>query len=282
MIDPPEQYGTRPRRSIAGVLIVLAVAFLLGALLTAWAVRRWDRVAALLHPVTVVQPAAALVPPRPIILPAPAGQQPTDPALVERIDGIENRLQAIDARAAAATGDADRAEGLLVAFAARRVLDRGQPLGYLEGMLRERFGGRDAPAVALVIAASQRPVLLAQLQDGLAQIEPTLVTERSGESWWTGIRREIGSLFVVRRADTPSAAPLDRFARATHALEQGQVDAAAAEVARMPGAPRAGEWLGKARRYVLARNALDRLETAALLTPSTPAPAIEPTETAPD
>jgi len=86
------------------------------------------------------------------------------------------------------------------------------------------------------------------------------------------VKQELSSLFVVRKADQPSNIPADRLSRAEHALEQGQVDSAAAEVARLPGAARANDWLGQARRYVLARNALDRIETEALLTPA-PKPA---------
>jgi hypothetical protein len=204
------------------------------------------------------------------VLPAPATG---DPALDERVAAIESRIDSIDARAAEASGDADRAEGLLVAFAARRALDRGQPLGYIEGLLRERFGATDAAAVAQIIAVSQRPVTLAQLQDGLTALHPALVTQGPDEGAWQGFKHELATLFVVRKVDQPSTIPTDRLARADHALEQGQVDAAAAEVARMPGAARANDWLALARRYVLARNALDRIETDALLTPA-PKPAV--------
>ena len=119
-----------------------------------------------------------------------------------------------------------------------------------------------------IIAVSQRPVTLAQLQDGLAALHTTLVARGADESAWQGFKRELASLFVVRKADEPSTIPVDRLARADHALEQGQVDIAAAEIARLPGAARATDWLAQARRYVVARNALDRIETAALLKPA--------------
>ena len=42
----------------------------------------------------------------------------------------------------------------------------------------------------------------------------------------------------------------------------------------MPGRDHAGEWVMRARRYVIARQALDTIETAALLEPRTqPQPA---------
>lgn len=253
----------RPRRGLAIMLVALGVAFLVGVAATGIAVRHWDRLAVLLHP--VAQPAPIVVT-RTIPMPAPATAVP-DRALANRVATIETRIEAIDARAAAARGDADRAEGLLVAFAARRALDRGEPLGFLEGTLRDRFGGVNPAAVALVIGAGQRPMTLAQLRDGLSALAPTLAAARPGEGWWHTVRRQFGDLVVIHHAELPSSQPDDRLARAEHALDGGQVDVAAAEVARLPGAPQAQAWLAGAHRYLVARDALDRLETAALLAP---------------
>lgn len=273
-------YGNKRRRSVGGPLIAMVVAFVLGVALTAMAVRRWDQLAAWLHPVAAAErpmPLLAATPAR-----APAGASPPaaatiDEALTDRVDSIEARIDAVDQRAAAARSDADRAEALLVAFAARRALDRGQPLGYLEGLLRERFGATDAPSVALVIASAQRPVTLPQLQDAFDALKPVLTTAAATESWWSGVKREMSNLFVVRRASTASNVPSDRLARAEHALDQGQVDTAAAELARLPGSANAAGWLAAARRYILARGALDRIETAALLRPPAPSPLAAPT-----
>jgi hypothetical protein len=263
----------RPRRRLAPLLVAVVLAFLLGAGLTALAARRWDQVAALVRPAPALaaapQPARVLV--QPVAVPTPAPPTAETEALATRVATVEAHLEAIDARAEEATGDANRAEALLVAFAARRALDRGQPLGFLETMLRDRFGAADAPAVAQVIAAAQRPVTLGRLQDGLTALTPQLESAGPEEGWWSSARRELGSLFTVRRADAPSAVPADRLERAQRALDHGQVDAAAAEVARLPGAGRAQPWLAEARRYLLARGALDRLETLALLQrPATP------------
>jgi len=264
-----------PRRGLTGLAIGLLIAFLLGIGGTAWAVHRWGRIADFLHP----QPAAPVLAPPPArirLIPTqtaqPPAASPDETAMSDRIGDLESRIDEIEQKSAAAAGDAGRAEALLVAFAARRALDRGQPLGYLEGLLRDRFGAVDPPAVALVIASAQRPVTLPQLQDQLDGLAPTLASADPQQSWWTGFRSQLGSLFVVRRADTPSALPDERLERARHALAQGQVDAAAAEVARMPGAARAQAWLASARRYQMARNALDRIETAALLRPAEPPP----------
>jgi len=270
-MDQRDYYGTTPRRGLWSILFLPIVFFLLGVGGAALAMYHWGSLDKLLHPVSENQPVVNTPPPT---TPKPVGTQaappppPDDAALDQRVAAIESRIDQIDARAAAASGDANRAEGLLVAFAARRALDRGQPLGFLEGMLRDRFGGSDAASVAQIIAAAQRPVTLAQLQDGLTALRPQLVTRGPDQSIWQGFKEQLSTLFVVRKADQPSNIPADRLARAEHALEQGQVDSAAAEVARLPGAARANDWLAQARRYVLARNALDRIETAALLTPA--------------
>lgn len=276
-MNDSELYGTRPRRGMAGIVVAVLLAFVLGVALTAYGVRRSDLVAAWLRPAPSLSATSAAIPPKPtpvrVVHDAVA---PADTALAERVAAIDARLDAIDRRATAASGDADRAEALLVAFAARRALDRGQPLGFLEGLLRERFGGSDAPSVALIIASAQRPVTLMQLRDGFDALRPTLATASPDQSWWTGLRREIGNMFVVRHAGTASNVPSDRLARAEHALDEGQVDAAAAEIARLPGSARAADWLASARRYMLARGALDRIETVALLKPPASSPLAAP------
>lgn len=278
-MDQRDYYGTRPRRGVWAFLFLPIAAFLLGIAGAAFALHHWGNLDKLINPVPENQPVTNQPPP---ITPHPAltaqtAPPPGDPALDERVAAIESRLDDIQARAADASSDANRAEGLLISFAARRALDRGQPLGFLEGMLRDRFGGRDAASVAQIIAAAQRPVTLAQLQDGLETLRPQLIEHGLDQGVWQSFKHELANLFVVRKNDQPSTIPADRFSRAEHALEQGQVDSAAAEVARMPGAGRATDWLGQARRYVLARNALDRIETEALLAPPVKPAPLSPT-----
>jgi len=62
-----------------------------------------------------------------------------------------------------------------------------------------------------------------------------------------------------------SPMPADRLARARRLLEAGQVEAARAEVERLPGATQASNWMDAARRYIVARKALDILENTALM-----------------
>src|SRR5207248_2163144 len=67
-----------------------------------------------------------------------------------------------------AEGSAGRADALVVAFAARRAIDRGVALGYLENLLVDRFGAQHQQAVATIITASHQPV---RLNDLIAECE---------------------------------------------------------------------------------------------------------------
>lgn len=202
---------------------------------------------------------------------APVAAPVADPALADQVAALEGKVDDIEDQARAATGDASRAEGLLVAFAARRALDRGVELGYIEGLLRQRFGQSQPQAVAMILSAARQPVTLADLQNGLDAVSVTLSTNggAGGQSWWQGFRQQFGSLVVVRRAGEPSTLPADRVARAERMLEGGKVDGALAEIVRLPDHSAATSWIVSARRYLAGRGALDRIETAALLDPST-------------
>ena len=192
-----------------------------------------------------------------------------------QLTALEARTAAVTSDAAAAAAQAGRAEGMLIAFAARRALDRGMGLGYLEEQLRNRFGRVQPRAVTYVSEAARQPVTLEDLRQGLDAIAPGLSTA-SGDGWLTSLRREFAGLVVLREAGTPSPRPVDL-------LDSGQVEAARAEVARLPGAGDAGNWMQAAERYVLSRRALDVIENAAIMgqaskppvTANAPAPAAE-------
>ena len=184
--------------------------------------------------------------------------------LAAQLAALEARTAAITTDASAAGGQATRAEGLMVAFAARRALDRGVGLGYLEEQLRLRFGQAQPRATMLLIQAARQPVTLEDLRQGLDTIAPDITTS-TGEGWLDTIQHQIDSLVVLRKAGTPSPMPADRLARVRRLLEAGQVEAARAEVARLPGAAQASNWMDAARRYVTARQALDVIENTALI-----------------
>jgi hypothetical protein len=157
------------------------------------------------------------------------------------------------------------AEALLVSFAARRALDRGAPLGFLEDQLRLRFGDAQPNAVTTVIEAASTPITLDQLLAGLDTLTPTLTAGPPTDSAWARIQRELSGLFVIRRESAPSPEPKLILDRARILLETGKTEEAIGEIRRLPGASAATDWMAAARRYDGARRALDVLETAAML-----------------
>ena len=133
----------------------------------------------------------------------------------------------------------------------------------------------------MIILAARNPVTLQELQLGLQEAGPRLIGTPPDAGWWTAVKAELGGLITVRRRDTPSPEPTERLRRATQRLEAGQVEVALAEVMRIPGRDTAADWVRKARLYVAAREALDTIETAALLEPRTPPPSAAPARPAP-
>jgi hypothetical protein len=196
---------------------------------------------------------------------------PADLALAQRLAALEQRLGELGTDAQAAVGNADRAEGLLVAFAARRALERGVGLGYLEGLLRQRFGASQAEAVGTVIDFAQKPVTLQQLQAELTEVGPRLTGGAPDQSFWQAISTELTNLIVVRRDGTASTDPRERLQRASARLEAGQVEEALLEVLRLPGRENGRGWIDAAQRYVASRQALDAIELAAFVEQRTPA-----------
>jgi hypothetical protein len=196
-------------------------------------------------------------------------------ALAAQVASLEVRAAAVTADAAGAGGQAARAEALLVTAAARRRVDRGEPLDYLEEQVRLRFPA-DRGAAELLIRAARVPVTLDSLMQELERLGPGLAGGRPDEPAMDRLRRELGGLVVLRRAGTPLPTPGERLARARRMLRSDQVEAAVAQLSTLPGAVRATGWYDHARRYILARRALDVLERSALTRPL-PAPAPVPT-----
>lgn len=271
----PEERRARPLRT---ALIVAVLAFILGAVLVTWALTRWEPARRLILPTASVAPtsstpstmktAPAETPVTTLTSMPAAPLSPEAVAVTEsRVAGLEARLAQIDAQASNASSNAARAEGLLIAFAARRAIDRGVGLGYLEGQLRDRFAGTQPRAVAAIISAAQAPVTLDALRQQLDILTPDLAGGGPNEGWTAAAQRALGSLFIVRKATSPSPAPDDRVARARLAIEGGQVENALAEVARLPSRAAASDWMASARRYIEAHRALDILEAAALTAP---------------
>jgi hypothetical protein len=287
-MDPYAGETGRPRRSWLSVLFLPVAAFVAGLAAMGYLLDHWTPGARWLGIAPAPPPAAAVPPPpeaqpQPVAAPAeaPAGGERLviDPETTRRVSALEQRLAQIDFQSRAAVGNADRAEALLVAFAARRALDRGIGLGYLEAMLRQRFASTQPQAVATVLTASRQPVTLQQLQAELQDLAPHLIGGGPDQSWWQAFRTELGGLITIRREGSPSTLPDERLRRAQQSLQAGQADVALVEVLRLPGHANAAAWIEKARRYVAARQALDTIETAALMEPPQPLPAARPAPT---
>lgn len=277
----PDDYFTRTQAaaarrsgpSLRAVLGTAMLAFIGGAALVGWLV--WDGRITLSQD-DAAAPTAASASfanlPKPAASPSAAASSAAAAAedaalggLDQRIAALEQRLTRIDLQAAASEGNTARAEALLVALAARRALERGAPLGYLADQLKLRFGNAQPGAVTTVIDAAQNPVTLDRLAGQFDALAPSLINAPQGESGWDQFTRELSGLFVIRHGAGPSAQPEQRLERIRLLLRTGQIDAALADVQRLPGASAAAEWTQAAGRYAAAQRALDLIETTALL-----------------
>lgn len=264
--------ASRPRSSLKPVLIAVLAAFLLGASVVgflAWTGYFLPKAAG---PAAVASDRALLA--APSVQPSPsqtaaaavARVEETQGGLDQRLAAAEQRIARLDLQAQAAGGNAARAEGLLIAFATRRALERGSDLGYLADQLRLRFGDAQPNSVETVIDFARNPVTRDVLLARLDGLQPRLQSGSARPSFGR-LRQEIASLFVIRRESTPSPQPERRFERARMFLETGRVDKAIQEVEMLPGSASASEWIATARRYERAQRALDLIETAAVQEP---------------
>ncbi len=239
-----------------GLLLLIA-----GAGLAVWGLSRWDGGARFFG--VTPQPRAVQLAAPPVAAPVPeaVGQNSA------RIQALEARLASVESETRENAGSFDRADALLIAFAARRAIDRGVPLGYLEGLLMNRFGARHQYAVARVITAGRSPERLDKLTEDYRALEDTLRGGAPDEKWYESLRRQVGTLASIRYADKPNPRPRARYDRALAALEAGEVSAAISETQRLPAAPGSSvqAWTERAKRYVATQRALDELESAALV-----------------
>jgi hypothetical protein len=197
---------------------------------------------------------------------ATEGNDPELP-MTDRVSDLEAGLSRINAQAAFTTANTARAEGLLLAFAARRAIESGAGLGYTEDQLSNRFSATEPAAVREIVQALQNPVTLDELREQLSSEGPKWLTP-AGMTAWGKFKREIGELFILRQETTPSPAPSRRLERAKQFAEVGNIEAALKEVRNLPGKTQAADWMDNAYSYVSARAALDRIERAAMAKPA--------------
>jgi hypothetical protein len=245
-----------------GLLLLFA-----GAALATWGLTRWEAGARFIG----VAPAPLSSPPPAAAAPVAALSAPL-PVDAARIATLEARLGQLERQTQSVQGSAGRADALVIAFAARRAIERGVALGYLEPLLVERFGAHHQAAVATIVTASRTPVTQAELIAEFDKLGPLLRGKGPDEGWWAGVQRELGTMVSIRRNDSPSPRPAARFDRARARLESGEVDAALAETMRLPGSarPEVQGWIARARRLIAAKRALDAIESFALVGPARP------------
>ena len=282
----PISAGKKSDMSTRSLIIILLIAFIGGCIATGWAISRFNLMGAdnaqakakTAAPAENIPASVKALDERILADGSVAPQKlelteqiisdsSLEAALSRRVAELENRLSRINVQAQAASGNAGRAEGLLIAFAARRALERGSPLGYIEEQLKLRFGQAQPNAVSTIIAASKKPVTMDQLRSGLEELSADSLGQDPAENWWTRTQREFGEVFVLRREDTPSPAPNQRLERARRYVDSGRVETALVEIRKLPNQNAAREWTELADRFVKARQALDFIETAAILEP---------------
>ncbi len=255
--------STRNGLSWSARLLIGLCLLIAGAAAATWGLARYDTAARFLG---VAKPPKA-----PVALNNAADASPPQATQSgaaqddERLRTLEARLAQLESATQRAEGSAGRADALLVAFAARRAIDRGVALGYLEPLLVDRFGRAHPSAVSTIITGARSPVRLTELVDGYDQLGSVLSSGNANQGLLQGIRRELASLVEVRHEGTPSQKPGARYQRAASQLAAGEVDAALAETMRMPAAAKAGPWIDKARRYVSVHRSLDEIESSALI-----------------
>jgi hypothetical protein len=262
-VIPLPKAASHPSKTLRTALLAALLAFLAGAGIVAWLASRGSLgfVASERAPARVTSAATA-----PSAAPAANGSAALGD-VETRLALVEQRLAQIELRAAAASGNASRAEGLLIAFATRRLIDRGAPLGYVADQLKLRFADSKPNAVQTVIDAASKPVTLDQLDGQLTALAPAVAGVLRNEGTWAKVRREFGSLFVIHRDSPSDQMPADRVGRARLLLASGKIDDAIAEVQGLPQTAGTVVWIASAQRYQKVQQALDVIETAAMLEP---------------
>ena len=196
---PPRRNPLRSTGLIGGLAFLGGMVVALGAVQLGGGLPARAPAPAAVVPEPAPAPAVAALPPGTDIATLAAREQ----ALAARLDELALRIRDVDGSARAASSYATQAERLMIAFAARRAVERGQPLGTLENQLRARFAEREGEAVAAIVQVAAQPVTLGDLRLALETIAPRLANGPE-DSLWARARRMFGDLVVLRSEDSPS------------------------------------------------------------------------------
>ena len=184
-----------------------------------------------------------------------------------RLAMLEDRLSRIDLQADAASGNASRAENLLIAFAVRRMIDRGEPLRHLAVQLRLRFADAQPRAVNTIVQFARNPVTTDELSSRLEALSPQLTATGPDTTLFDRAMNDLTGLFTVQREPSEVIGPQAGIERARVMLRAGRIEDAVAQVRRLPGARAGDKWIADAQRYAQVQDALDLIETSAMFEP---------------
>ncbi len=264
---PPSRY------SRSGQITIAVLAFALGAAAVVWSA--WRGYLAEWLPESETASELAALPGAGQEADAAAAEEPAERSELKavstveaRVAMLEDRLSRLNLQANAASGNAARAESLLIAFATRRMVDRGEPLRYLADQLRLRFANAQPRAVTAIIDFAEKPVTIDELSARLEALSPQLAGDSDEASFWDKAMHELSNLFTVRRTPSALLSPEARIERARVMLRAGKIPAAIEQIELLPGADSAETWVADAKRYAEVQQALDLIETAAMLEPN--------------
>ena len=271
------------------IILLLLIAFIGGIISAGWAITRYDIF-------QTGNSAPSIVMDRNIIKESGTADSETKPSqsaelartaanqktaidnqsIREPINNLGESLPPNDTRSQQASATVDRAESMLIAISARRAVDSGSALGYLEHELRLKFGNSNPDDVRAITDASNNPVRLATLQNQLDSASDILLSPSNDATIWDVIKKEMGELFVIRKAGSQPPQADRRLARIKTALANRDIETAILEMEKMPGAGSARDWIALAKRYMRVQQALDAIEKTALSIPSNILPTIQP------
>jgi hypothetical protein len=184
-----------------------------------------------------------------------------------KLELLEDRISQIGS-GSGVTSSSDQAAAVVTALSVRRAIESGAALGITESQLRQHFGSSHPKAVAAIQAAALDPVKLTDLRDALARDGYKMLTKDGDDSLWARLNLELSELIVLRDRGTPSDAPTQILQRAEQQISNGDIRGAIADIERLPKNAVQQKWVGEARRYLVARDALDVIERAALTAPA--------------
>lgn len=200
-------------------------------------------------------------------------------ALAQRVAVLERQLATLRQKDASGSNGKSygRTEGVVIAIAVRRAIERGRDLGdldYLENQLQQHFGVAQPNAVAIILAVARNPIPHDALYAAFDQLTLHLTGESatlknasspSGDvGFWRNLQHKFTGMFTIRPAHTPVPDIAHRMARARQYLVSDRIAAAIEEIEALPNTPQASDWLTTAHRYHNVRRALDVIEAAAI------------------